>query len=108
MQVLDLVISGEALEKIINGEKNVEYLEYNDYYIPRLCERDENGEPVSFKPYDAVHFRAGVSADARDATFRIKNIEIVDWLDTAGNPLQTDFVIYLGKRVEEEVRQGSA
>ena len=86
---------------MINGEKNVEYLEYNDYYIPRLCVRNGDGEAIAFKDFDAVHFRAGVSADAQEATFRIKKMEVVDWLDTAENVLQTDFAIYLGERVEE-------
>lgn len=101
METLSLTISTDDLDKINDGKKNVIYLNYNDYYLSRLCERNLAGLPLEFKAYDQVHLRGGVGADVPEATYEIKGFEIVEWTDSKNKAIgEKDFVVYLGQRAD--------
>lgn len=60
-QVLYLTIQRVHLERIIRGEKTVEFRDASDYYVKKFYEI-ENNEATALKPYTHILFQAGYSA----------------------------------------------
>lgn len=98
-----LQIKREFLDKILSGEKTVEYRDVTDYYIDRLCVMKDDGEEIDyFKPIKTVEFVCGYKKEAFKAVYQIEKIALEEWLDEQGNYKEEPdftFAIYLGQRI---------
>ena len=59
--VVYLTIAREPLERIISGDKTVEFRDLSDYYLKKLF-KVEGDAVVGLKPFTHVLFQAGYSA----------------------------------------------
>ena len=59
--VVYLTIAREPLERIISGDKTVEFRDLSDYYLKKLF-KVEGAAVVGLKPFTHVLFQAGYSA----------------------------------------------
>lgn len=102
---LTLSIKQEHLDAILAGDKTVEYRDYTDFYISRLCVLNKKDEFKSWKPIETVTFRVGRKKDSPTFTFKVKRLAFEEWLDEkTGAPLdEYTFAIYLGQRVDNVV-----
>lgn len=100
---LTLSIKQEHLDAILAGDKTVEYRDYTDFYISRLCVLNKKDEFKSWKPIETVTFRVGRKKDSPTFTFKVKRLAFEEWLDEkTGAPLdEYTFAIYLGARVND-------
>ena len=112
---LNLVLKKEWFDLIEKGVKTEEYRDLTDYWITRLCEHDEKGEFVRFKPFKTVRFRLGYGKNAKQMIFEVAGIESEEFVDEEGNPVPDPetgeplvddngeplgfFAIKLGKRI---------
>ena len=97
------------LDKILSGEKTVEYRDVTDYYIDRLCQKDEEGLPapdpddpdeILWKKIETITFICGYRKDAFRAVFKCEGIELQEYEDDEGNPTDTFcFALLIGERV---------
>lgn len=95
MKVLDLVLKGQWYDMIDRGEKKEEYRRINQYWINRLCTKEN-----AIKHFDFVKFHRGYT-NKTTMTFAIENMKVgqgnTDW----GAPENEEtFIIELGRRVK--------
>jgi len=110
MNELTLTIKKVFLDEILSGSKKVEYRDYTDFYIDRLCVLDKKGEFKAWKPITHIIFVAGRTKKAQRIRVAVKRVAFEEWLDEkTGAPTdEFTFAIYLGKvevieSVEEKV-----
>jgi len=84
------------LDKILSAEKTIEYRDFKDFYISRLC-IIKDGEIVDVKKFDTITLVAGYRKDAPKATFESKGVFIA--VDKEGNPIE--FEIEIGKLISK-------
>lgn len=80
--VVYLTIAREPLERIVSGDKKVEFRDFSDYYVKKLLVVSD-GEVVDAKPFTHILFQAGYSATAPRALVEIADIKIKLPEDTA-------------------------
>lgn len=73
--VVYLTIAREPLERIISGDKTVEFRDFSDFYVKKLFVVSD-GEVVDAKPFTHILFQAGYSATAPRALVEISSIRI--------------------------------
>ena len=91
-----LTIQRVHLDRIVRGEKTVEFRDATDFYIKKFCEI-EDGEAVSLKPHTHILFQAGYSPTSPRALVQFQDIGIKD--ESQRSPL-TD----MGKRMFREAK----
>ena len=80
--VVYLTIAREPLERIISGDKTVEFRDFSDFYVKKLLVVSD-GEVVGAKPFTHILFQAGYSTTAPRALVEIADIKIKLPEDTA-------------------------
>lgn len=72
---LFLVMQKVYFDEIECGQKDVEFRNDSDFYISRLCTKDNSGKITGLKNYKTVLLQEGYNPGARRMTVEIKNIE---------------------------------
>lgn len=99
-KTLRLQIKRAHLDKILSGEKTVEYRDETDFYIDRLCICDDEGRFIDWKPIETITFVSGYRKGATENVFKLEKIEYEEWLDDNDNPDGVfTFALYLGERI---------
>lgn len=80
--VVYLTIAREPLERIVSGDKTVEFRDFSDFYVKKLFVVSD-GEVVDAKPFTHVLFQAGYSANSPRALVEIADIKVKLPEDTA-------------------------
>lgn len=80
--VVYLTIAREPLERIISGDKTVEFRDFSDFYVKKLFVVSD-GEVVDAKPFTHILFQAGYSANSPRALVEIADIKVKLPEDTA-------------------------
>ena len=80
--VVYLTIAREPLERIISGNKTVEFRDFSDFYVKKLFVVSD-GEVVDAKPFTHILFQAGYSANSPRALVEIADIKVKLPEDTA-------------------------
>lgn len=80
--VVYLTIAREPLERIVSGDKKVEFRDFSDYYVKKLLVVSDD-EVVDAKPFTHILFQAGYSSTAPRALVEIADIKIKLPEDTA-------------------------
>lgn len=90
---LFLVMQKVYFDEIECGNKKVEYRDDSDFYISRLCTKDNSGKITGIKNYKTVLLQEGYNPGARRMTVEILDIKY-DRYD--------GFEIYLGEILSRE------
>lgn len=101
---LFLTIKKVWLDKIIAGSKIIEYRDFTEYYISRLCIcNKETGDIEDTKPYRYVLFQAGYSKKSPRAKFELKGIFLTEYINEIPefyNKGDMAFELEIGKQVK--------
>ena len=130
MKTLTLIIKQHWFDKIMSGEKTVEYREVTPNNCKKLIEIDDEGfiiepdasvkdeegmqKPAIPKKYDAIRFYVGYNKDRDSALVEVKDVDCYAIKDEngkfiyEGDPKGADFWVYtmvkyyLGKIIEKK------
>jgi hypothetical protein len=93
MRILHLTLKKKWFDMIASGEKKEEYREIKPYWIKRL-----HFDLWNNRPFDAVYFRNGYAADARQMKLKCEGIEVRTGKEEWGaEPGKEYYVIKLGE-----------
>jgi hypothetical protein len=99
---LNLVIKEKHLHEIVSGEKKEEYRDLTDRILKQVCNLDENGDAIDFKPIKALKLFAGYRTDRKFAVVEVDEIAIDAYLDENDNETDDEYFVFsLGKIIEK-------
>lgn len=90
---ISFILKKEFFNQILNGQKTEEYRDCTDALLKKVCNLDENGDAIDFKPFKEVVFYEGYQKGRREMTVECLGIEVDSYEDTG----EDYFVFLLGK-----------
>lgn len=104
-----MTIQNVYLHEMRNGQKNVEYRDYSEYYLGKFFTKDNTGNYSRVKPYTHLLLQGGYNPDSPRMLIELKGIvlnkqKFPEDLNTDGHELFSDtFNLLLGNIVYDSV-----